>query len=509
MKYIPLTSPFLFSFAFLAFALHDVSHIAPPGQLLRPLFYLWILLFLLALLIYRLTSKWETTGFLLLIFVFGFCVSTQFLELAGSLLVIAFVVWQIYFRLRGYKIALGQFTSLAALIGLGFVFYALYINIVPLARVPWRLYYRSVEEARHPSLRSSRPVDRKPDIYYIVLDDYARSDILRELYGYDNSGFVEYLQQKGFIVPEHEHSNYIKTVLSVSSMLNLNYQDSFAPGLENAYFWWLLEPFIDHSAVRSFLQSLGYTTVSVSTNWSLTDNPTTDLYLHPFPLILSDFEQYLLQITPLSVLKPMIRNFASVPTFETHRRIVNAAFESIEELPALPGPKFVFVHIISPHPPFIFDEMGNPIDPKSSFGFSDASDFYGTKEEYRRSYVAQLQFVNGKLRTTIDAILKNSKTSPIIILQADHGSGMYVDFNSSADTCLKERFSPFSAYYLPGVDPAVIPDTITPVNLFRIIFDQYFSTGLPLLENKQYFSSGIPIYRLEDVTSRVGTCTMP
>jgi hypothetical protein len=30
-----------------------------------------------------------------------------------------------------------------------------------------------------------------PDIYYIVLDAYARADILEELYGYDNSEFVE------------------------------------------------------------------------------------------------------------------------------------------------------------------------------------------------------------------------------------------------------------------------------------------------------------------------------
>jgi hypothetical protein len=47
-----------------------------------------------------------------------------------------------------------------------------------------------------------------PDIYYVILDGYARADILDELYGYDNSRFLDYLERHGFFVAETSHSNY-------------------------------------------------------------------------------------------------------------------------------------------------------------------------------------------------------------------------------------------------------------------------------------------------------------
>jgi hypothetical protein len=114
-----------------------------------------------------------------------------------------------------------------------------------------------------------------------------------------------------------------------------------------------------------------------------------------------------------------------------------------------------------------------------------------------------------QLEHLIDTILRESKIPPIIILQADHGPGMLTNFASSDNTCLKERFSIFAAYYLPGIDKTVIPEDITPVNLFRIIFNQYFSANLSMMEDMQFFSTGTCIYCAEDVTSRVDACTIP
>jgi hypothetical protein len=109
----------------------------------------------------------------------------------------------------------------------------------------------------------------------------------------------------------------------------------------------------------------------------------------------------------------------------------------------------------------------------------------------------------------VDSILEKSDTPPIIIFQADHGPGMLTDFRSSENTCLKERFSVFSAYYLPGVDKNVVPSDISDVNIFRIVFNQYFGADLPLLANKMYYyKDTIYIYRSEDVTSQLDrACT--
>jgi len=135
---------------------------------------------------------------------------------------------------------------------------------------------------------------------------------------------------------------------------------------------------------------------------------------------------------------------------------------------------------------------------------NDGCDFPGTAEEYSELYAGQMHFVNRQLEWVVDDILKTSKEPPIIILQADHGPGILTDFNSIEDTCLPGRFSQFSAYYLPGLDPETLPDDITPVNLFRIIFNEYFDTGLPLLENAYYWPRyDLAIYDMEDVTDQV------
>jgi hypothetical protein len=307
------------------------------------------------------------------------------------------------------------------------------------------------------------------------------------------------------------HSNYAKTAVSVSTTLNMNYVDHLVPGLENSHFWWLMAPLIDHSRVRATLEAQGYTTVSISTGWSLTDNPTTDIYLHPFPIMLTDYERYFLGDTALGMIQPLIKDIASIPTFDTPRRVILYSFESLMKIPDMAGPKFVFAHVTSPHPPFVFDRDGNPINPPGKFNTNDADDFYGSSSVYQKGYVEQVQFVNAQIRQVVKTILAKSETPPIILIQADHGSGLLTDFSSAENTCIKERFSPFAAYYLPGMHPEAVPPDLTTVNLFRMIFNQYFAANLPLLENQHYYyKDTVYLYRLVNVSERVGTeCTAP
>jgi hypothetical protein len=227
--------------------------------------------------------------------------------------------------------------------------------------------------------------------------------------------------------------------------------------------------------------------------------------------MLSDFEGFVLDNTPLSAFESLIQEFASVPSFESQRKTVLYNFETLASLPEVSGPKFVFAHIISPHPPFVFDRSGDPVDTPHSFSFKDADGYPGSPEEYRLGYLEQLQFVNHSLEKTIAIILSNSEIPPIIILQADHGPGLLTDFSSLSNTCVKERFSPFAAYYLPGLDDYSIPSEISAVNTFRIIINEYFNANLPLLENRQYYyKDSVSFYEFDDVTEIVNEkCRQP
>ena len=54
-----------------------------------------------------------------------------------------------------------------------------------------------------------------PTVYYIILDGYARQDVLQEKYQIDNTPFIDFLKQKGFYVAEQATSNYKSTALSL------------------------------------------------------------------------------------------------------------------------------------------------------------------------------------------------------------------------------------------------------------------------------------------------------
>ncbi len=505
----PFLHPFLFVLAFL-FYVYSRSHvIVSPGQLIRPVLIYSFLLAVFFKLVVWLIHDLNLTGLLSTVIVLGFFASFNFFIFILMVLVPVFFLWVVYSRLRRIQMITRQVNLLLNAIGfiLVLAFSVPLISALSATSKTVRLLENNEIYTQSIDIRSTSKV--RPDIYYIVLDGYTRADILQELYGYDNFVFLRSLKKKGFLIPEKSRSNYPKTALSVSSSLNMDYIDAIAPGLQDSFYWWLMSPLIDHSLVRKTLEQLGYRSVSIMTDWSITDNSTTDIYYRPKPIVLNDLENVLLHISPFgATMDPLLTRFAFVQSNETHHELGLYQFKKLAEIPLLPGPKFIFVHIIAPHPPFVTTGDGNFRTTGYSFNFNDASDFPLGAEDYRKGYIGQVEFINGQVESLVDVILKVSEVPPIIIFQADHGSGLLTDFRSPTSTCLKERFSTFAAYYLPGVDKSAVPDDITPVNLFRVIFNEYFDTDLPLLDRKHYFSNGITkIYNETDVTSQVDTCS--
>ncbi len=498
--------PFLFALASLLFLYSDARLTTSPGQLIRPLVVLWVILGLLYPLAYRVTGDLSWAGVLLTIFVFAFYFTKSDFVNLGLLVITIVAASYLSLRVLKRRFHVGQLSLLLTFASLGAVgLQAISISVM-LISIP-RTYFETIASRSDPMslvVPLAGPSGPRPDIYYIILDGYPRADILKEYFGYDNSDFIEYLQGLGFIIPEQSHSNYPRTFLSVSTTLEMRYWDLFQPGANELFFWWMVTPMIDHSRVRASLESIGYTTVSIASDFGVTDNPTADLYFQPYPIILSDYENYVVSATPLQMLHTPLRSFAPIITGDVHRRFILFNFETLMKIPELPGSKFVYSHIISPHLPFVFNADGSPIESEGRVTFGGDEDYVGaSKEEYRQRYVGQVRFVNDRLRAVIETILVKSEVPPIILLQADHGSAMLLDFEAPEDSCLRERYSNFAAYYLPGKGPDVIPQDITPVNLFRIIFNEYFGAHLDLLENRQYFIKGYDRFNPMDVTEQV------
>lgn len=508
-KFWELLFPFLPAFLLTLASLISEYNARPivifsPIQLLRPLLVLWIILVFLIWPLYKIIHDIDGAGLALLVFTMAFYLEENFFYATSSILLITIGLWVGILLILKRKVKVRSVLSLSTFVISILLVLSTALVIPNFLSVDWNLYRSSLPRQTDAlPLSQSNPQDY-PDIYYIILDGYGRSDILKKYYQYDNSEFINDLVQKGFTVPSGIYSNYAKTSVSVPSTLNLDYIQDLVPGIEDSLFWWAVNPFIHSSIVQLSLEQAGYKTVSIATDWDITNLTNSDIHFSPKRITLNEFEAALLAKTQLQVFRPLLSKFAFVPTISSHHQLVLYNFETLAKIPEIPGPKFIFAHIVVPHPPFVFDKNGNLTQPGYSFSFNDGNDFPGSKEEYKTGYVDQVEFVNGKLQGVIDAILAKSSTPPIIILQADHGPGMLTDFTSSENTCLEERFSIFAAYYLPGLEDTPIPEDITPVNTFRIIFNEYFSTDLPMLENRSYYyEDTIYIYRVEDVTKQL------
>ena len=350
---------------------------------------------------------------------------------------------------------------------------------------------------KHPEENSTLP-----DIYYIIPDAYGRSDVIEELYGYDNSSFISFLEDRGFYIAEKSHSNYTQTSLSLASSMNLNYLENLDTVSIQSEDREPLGELIHHSELRRFLEEYGYMTISFATGYSITTIADADLYIPYHANLISDLESLILTTSATRAFGDKMNNLL-LPLFcETQRGGIMNIFENLKKIPALPGPKFVFVHLVSPHPPFVFDAEGNAVSYGGCNGL-DGTDFMGSRADYKIGYPQQMAYISTLLETTIDNILEHSETPPVIVIQGDHGSGMFLDFDSLENTCLRERTSILNAYYLPtGISDAFY-ETITPVNSFRVILNEIFDLELPLLEDKIYFSSWEKLYQVEEITDKI------
>jgi hypothetical protein len=349
------------------------------------------------------------------------------------------------------------------------------------------------------------PVAR-PNVFYIVLDAYGRSDVLRELYGYDNGAFLDDLTRKGFRVAARSRANYPQTSLSLASALNMTYLDDVAQAVGvDATDRRPLIRLIDDSRLVRVLRAAGYRFVSFDSGVAIADLRGPDVIL-PVPWAVSELEHLLLSTSAFPywwrLLQQLPGGGALPDQFDAHRAGIRDVLDALPAQAASADPVFVFAHLLCPHPPFVFEEDGArpgaiPMDP---YGFFNDGVYSRPRAEYVDGYRKQVAFVTREIAAAIDGILARSASPPIIVVQGDHGPGSMWNPIDARRTNVPERFSILNAYHFPRRDYEDVSDGVTPVNSFRIVLNRYFGTALPLLEDRSYFAAWNAPYRFVDVT---------
>ncbi len=166
-------------------------------------------------------------------------------------------------------------------------------------------------------------------------------------------------------------------------------------------------------------------------------------------------------------------------------------------------PVFVWAHIMTPHPPWIFGPNGEEITPGKPLLITDNPEFRDSGWEPKIQYVQQVQFANKKTISIVEEILDKDSHS-IIIIQGDHGTAWDIRGNAWVEPSKEDvyqRLRNFDAIYFPDEEKREnLDNKRTLINTFRTIFNAYYGSDYELLENKAYWSYNAKPYDYKDVS---------
>ena len=318
----------------------------------------------------------------------------------------------------------------------------------------------------------------RPDIYFIIFDEFAGFDAMRDYWqNPEVGGFVTFLSDRAFFIAEASHSTNDTGDTLHQMAMRLNYQYYSDESKKEIYY----EAIVDNQVMK-FLKEKGYQTITfdetsgqfgypargpIHADTNYEDDPRVDTYDKAIV-----FDAFGKLVTDNSILSA-ISNFDNIAYagLEQHKNMI---FFTINELGNLKGetPIFVYTHLLFPHAPFMFDENGHYVDQENH-----------TNWDY---YLGNYNFSLKMLQQIVENILANygPEDQPVIILQSDHGARNSPSENPD-DPMLenypgKYKSLILNALYLPYCEEAPLTQDMDPINTFPIVFNCLFDAEIPL-----------------------------
>jgi hypothetical protein len=313
---------------------------------------------------------------------------------------------------------------------------------------------------------------RKPFIFWIVMDEYSGNTALKKRWQFNNP-LDSMLRAKGFFAADSARSPYNYTHYSLASSLDMTY----------------LNQLKEHSMI-------GFRDL-VRGNISLRETNTLKLLkkegynIHNYTIYNIDGYPTRAQEYFVNAGERLIDNqtlsgrfkqdlgwkFIRYDRLEGFRKEYEYRLSLVqEELDAAKKavndtkPSFFMFHYMLTHEPFLYRHDGS-LDTAAHFGMAP------------EKYVASINYANNILTKLVDSIKTiYSGKDLVIILQGDHGY-KYDEKDSLFD---QEGCSILYSVYCSDHRYPAWSNTFNSVNTFRVLFNKYFHTNLPLLENLSY-----------------------
>src|SRR3990167_4370688 len=131
---------------------------------------------------------------------------------------------------------------------------------------------QSIRNGTESIIQTLIPSNKLRDVYYIILDEHASPEVLRDVMEYKKiDEFVSSLEKKGFFVAKQSTSNYHDTDFSLPSSLNMRYLTK--EEIESAV---QLRRLTEDHYLKDFFRDKGYNYFNFGTIWRDQENRYAD-----------------------------------------------------------------------------------------------------------------------------------------------------------------------------------------------------------------------------------------
>ncbi len=318
----------------------------------------------------------------------------------------------------------------------------------------------------------------KPNVYFLLFDEYAGYKSLADSFGFKNDSLYGFLRQQQFTkLPTF--SNYDFTPYSMSSILNMQYVP------ENYNKQLLTQADIQHrfdeisnARVPAIFKSMGYAVENYSIFY-IKDNPA--LYdanglfpLHAALLTNKMFHKRLIKDIGWRFLGGSLK----IPFVENHIMYRDDVYNTTVKEKLLQAaaiktavPRFCYAHFFLPHGPYFRDSSGAFNVPEKIPALDNKS-----------VYLSYLKYGNTVISLLVTNIV-NADPTAIIIIMSDHGFYSY-----DADG----KFNPYNFDNIcfvrsPGSKAETANLPRSNVNFFRYFFNHNFGQTLSYLPDSSVF----------------------
>ncbi|MEO6254501.1 MAG: hypothetical protein ABIO79_14405 [Ferruginibacter sp.] len=320
-------------------------------------------------------------------------------------------------------------------------------------------------------------VTHKPNVYFLVFDEYAGYKSLKDSFGFTNDRLYDFLQQKEFtILPTF--SNYDYTAFSMASMLNMNYVDSHynhqlltQKDVQNRF------GEIRNAQVFSIFREMGYRVQ----NYSIFDikgepalSQSNPLFpIHAVLLTNKIFHNRLFKDLGWKLISgrfeiPFVKHHYLYRTDKYNKKAEELVISSSANSQA---PQFCYGHFFLPHDPFYLDSTGAYNSPLQM------------KDLHNKAlYLSYLKYSNGVIQNMVTHIVAKDANA-IIIVMSDHG---FYNYDSPGDDD-PNNYDNFCLVRFPKKKYPIYKDKWSNVNFFRYLFNTEFGQNMPYLKDSSIY----------------------